>query len=78
MRSRSVGCGRRPRCANAESHSLLHLGASDICCVTRWVEWAWWWNGHQAWNRHRGGTGIVVERASCPLQFPGGLSQPGH
>ncbi|WP_293070941.1 MULTISPECIES: hypothetical protein [unclassified Moorena] len=26
-----------------------------------WVEWASWWNGHL------GGTGILVERASCPF-----------
>ncbi|NEO03092.1 MAG: hypothetical protein F6K50_49590, partial [Moorea sp. SIO3I7] len=30
------------------------------------VERASWWNGHL------GGTGILVERASCPFQFPGG------
>ncbi|NEO82361.1 hypothetical protein [Moorena sp. SIO4G3] len=53
--------------------------------MTRWVEWASWWNGHLGgtgilveraswWNVHLGGTGILVERASCPLQSDG-LSQ---
>ncbi|WP_293086849.1 hypothetical protein [Moorena sp. SIO4A1] len=43
--------------------------------MTRWVEWASWWNGHLGgmgilveraswWNGHLGGTGILVERAS--------------
>ncbi|NEO78137.1 hypothetical protein [Moorena sp. SIO4G3] len=34
------------------------------------VERASWWNGHL------GGTGILVERASCPFQFPGGQYAP--
>ncbi|NEQ18211.1 MAG: hypothetical protein F6K44_32875 [Moorea sp. SIO3E2] len=34
------------------------------------MEWASWWNGHL------GGTGILVERASCP--FPPSGGHPAH
>ncbi|NEQ12370.1 MULTISPECIES: hypothetical protein [unclassified Moorena] len=52
MRSRESGIGNREQGTVQEQFRL-----------TRWVEWASWWNGHL------GGMGILVEWASCPLSI---------
>ncbi|NEP68566.1 MAG: hypothetical protein F6K02_25340 [Moorea sp. SIO3A5] len=46
-------------------------GASPKSCLTWWVERASWWNGHL------GGTGILVERASCPFHSQSGCPNTG-
>ncbi|NEP48336.1 MAG: hypothetical protein F6K65_05655 [Moorea sp. SIO3C2] len=56
---------------------MTNQGASPKSCLTRWVEWTSWWNGHLGGMGIWSGTGILPVSISGHQPNTGGALRGG-